>query len=111
MMTVEEQRLETVAADDRMKQSGLATANLGYVNQAMSSISSDRDVDLSGEVAASDGDTTVSGSILQQHLNEISFFCGHPAVELRIAAVDLIGILYFVSYLSFYHFLQYLTCY
>ena len=90
MMVVEERRLESVAAGDMMQHSGLGAGALGYTNKARSGVDN-REVDLSGEVTASDGDSTVSGSILQQHLEDINAFLGHPAPELRIAAVDLIG--------------------
>jgi hypothetical protein len=93
MMAAEERRLEGVAAGDMLQQSGLAAGSLGYANQARGGASErgrEVEVDLR-EVAASDGDSTVSGSILQQHLADITAFLGHPTPELRIAAVDLIG--------------------
>ena len=74
-----------------MKRSGLAAANLGYNSKIKGDGVEGGVSALGGEVAASDGDSTVSGSVLQQHLDELCFFLSHQEADLRIAAVDLIG--------------------
>lgn len=87
-----------MAANDSMKRSGLAAGHLGYVCKIEDSVSKTHVSALGEEVAASDGDSTVSGSILQQHLNEICIFLGHSNVELRIVTVDLVGTAAFLCF-------------
>ena len=91
-MAVEEARLESVAAGEMMNRSGLVSSNLGYTRKMQDDKLAGQ-AQLGVEVAASDGDNTVSGSILQQHLDEITFFLGSPEQEVRFASLNLIGMM------------------
>lgn len=100
MIFLSQKRLESISADEMMKRSGLPAANLGYINKIKGDRLSGGVNSLGEEVAASDGDSTVSGSVLQQHLEELSFFLGHNDAALRIASVNLIGVFMNMNVLS-----------
>jgi hypothetical protein len=91
VMKLEEKRLERSSAVEQMKVSGLGVSGLGFVNKVAGSLTP-----TSQQIVASSSDveTTISGSVLQQHIQTICDLLGHTLESMRFAAVELIGMKY-----------------
>ena len=76
-MLAEEARLEDVAALESLEKSGAALSTSTRVQ-------GDKELD---------GDATIAGFVLQQHLNAILGFLCHRTPATRFAAVELVGTL------------------
>lgn len=75
MMLAEEARLEAGQALQELKESGI-----GIGDRVLTS-------------SDADADTTVAGFVLQQHLHELLALTSHQSVLVRLAAMDLIGVM------------------
>lgn len=73
-----------------MRRAGLSVNRLGYSNDGGDG---DGEGGPRSAVAGSDAGSALTGSVLQQHLPRVCAFFGHPLEELRLAAVDLIGMI------------------